>query len=575
MATVKRANDAFVTKWSKRKDYLQEPKVLRQALDELERIAEKHGLTGKYGYYFGLRSAQEEANSKLKAVANQITDTAVKLENKRQFFELKLAKIPATIQKKFLLAPELKNYRHYLKKLFDHAKHLLTEPEERILNLKTGPAHSDWIDMTSTLLAKQTRRVLNVKGKPTEKPFAEIISLTANIKKPVRDRAFAAMLEINARYAEVAESELNAIMRDKQINDELRGFTRPDQARHLADDIETETVEAMLAAVTAGFPIARDYYRLKADLFKKKKLDYHERNVPYGQIEQKYPWPKATALVSQVFGRLDPEFQTIFDRFVADGRIDIFPYQGKSGGAFCTHNLKSQPTYLLLNHTDRLQDVLTLAHEAGHGINNELMRAAQPPVYFDTPLATAEVASTFFEDFVLAEVRRNASPEWELSLRLDRLNDEVSTIFRQVAAYRFEQALHAEFRQQGYLAKEAIGKIFDQHLGAYLGPAVDRPQGSENLWVYWSHFRRFFYVYSYASGLLISKALQAKVRANPEFIKEVKKFLAAGSSDSPQNIFARLGLDITHPDFWQTGLDEIKQSLAEARALAKKLKKIK
>ena len=155
-----------------------------------------------------------------------------------------------------------------------------------------------------------------------------------------------------------------------------------------------------------------------------------------------------------------------------------------------------------------------------------------------------------------------------------KLNDDVSTIFRQVACYKFEQALHQEFRDKGYLSKEDIGRLFQKHMAAYMGDSVLQSIGSENWWVYWSHIRMFFYVYSYASGLLISKSLQNSVKQDRVFIEKVKEFLSAGKSDSPKNIFQKLGVDITKKEFWDKGLDEVEALLQETTTLAKKLGKI-
>jgi oligoendopeptidase F len=215
-----------------------------------------------------------------------------------------------------------------------------------------------------------------------------------------------------------------------------------------------------------------------------------------------------------------------------------------------------------------------MAHESGHGINNEMMRKKQHALYFETPLSTAEVASTFMEDFVLERLMEEASDELRLSLMLTKLNDDISTIFRQIALYRFEQELHAKYREKGYISKEVIGELFQKHMSAYMGDAVEQSNGSENWWVYWSHIRSFFYVYSYASGLLISKAMQAAVRKDKVFIEKVKEFLSAGSSDSPKNIFSKMGIDITDESFWKNGLDEISRLLEETKILAKKLHKI-
>jgi oligoendopeptidase F len=222
-----------------------------------------------------------------------------------------------------------------------------------------------------------------------------------------------------------------------------------------------------------------------------------------------------------------------------------------------------------------MHDVLTIAHELGHGINNELIGEKQHALDFGTPTSTAEVASTFMEDFVLEEILHKADDELRLAIMMQKLNDDVSSIFRQVACYRFEQELHAEFRKKGYLSKEQVGQLFQKHMAAYMGDAVEQSAGSENWWVYWSHIRYFFYVYSYAGGLLISKALQNGVKNNPAFIHQVKEFLSAGLSDSPKNIFAKLGIDITDRQFWDRGLDEVENLLRETTALAQSMGKIK
>ena len=256
------------------------------------------------------------------------------------------------------------------------------------------------------------------------------------------------------------------------------------------------------------------------------------------------------------------------------GQIDVFPKKGKRQGAFCTDSLLYQPTYVMLNHTNELKEVLTIAHEMGHAINSELMKKKRNTLSCGMVLSTAEVASTFMEDFVLQEIMKEADDEMKLSLMMSKLNDDVSTVMRQVACYNFEKEMHKKFREKGYLSKEEIGRLFQGNMESYMGDAVEKSEGSENWWVYWSHIRVFFYVYSYASGLLISKAMQSKVRENKDFIKKVKDFLSSGMSKSPKDIFAEMGIDVTKKEFWEQGLGEIENLLNETEALAKKLGKI-
>jgi oligoendopeptidase F len=427
------------------------------------------------------------------------------------FFSISLSRVPVDMQKKFLTAKELEPYHHVLGRYFRSAPHVLSEAEEKIMLLKSTSAYENWVRMTDTFLSKEEREVFNEKGGKDMKNFAEILSLTRDTNKKVRDSAAAAVNDILKKHAETAENELNSILEDRKVNDIIRNYSRPDSARHISDDIESETVDSLVKSISGAFEIPRKYYAFKAKLMGVKKFDYHERNVPYGKVEKHYSYEESLALVRRVLSKLDPEFGKIIDLF-GDGYVDAYPRKGKQDGAFCVHWLQTQPTYVLLNHNNKLQDVLTMAHEFGHGINNELMRKKQHALNFETSLATAEVASTFMEDFVVQEIEKSADDELRLALIMKRLDDDVSTIFRQIACYCFEKELHTEYREKGYLSQEEIGKIFQKNMAAYMGDAVEQSPGSENWWVYWGHIRRSFYVYSYASGLLISKYMQRAVK---------------------------------------------------------------
>ena len=572
---VEKMSYEFINAWKDRTDYLEDPAILRQALDQYESWKRKYYTDGDEGYYFWLRIHQDQNDPRLKARFNKIDEFSKKLENESQFFYLRIARIKPELQKRFIEYEGLARYRHFLGRIFAESRYHLSEPEEKILNLKSATSSSNWTRMTSGFLSKEERAVFTEEGKRKVMPFSEIVGLMNSKKKRVRDSAAKAFNDILARNAEVAEAEINSVFANKKIDDELRGSPRPDTLRHLADDIESEVVDALIESVSRRFTIPVRYYALKARLLKVRKLAYHERNVEYGKMARRYPYPTSVDLVRRVLGKLDPEFADIFAGFVHNGQIDAYPKKGKDSGAFCMHHLMVQPTYILLNHTGKLHDVLTIAHELGHGINNELIKKKQHALDFGTPTSTAEVASTFMEDFVLDEILHTADDELRLAIMMQKLNDDVSSVFRQVACYCFEQELHKDFRAKGYLSKEEIGKLFQKHMAAYMGGAVEQSEGSENWWVYWNHIRYFFYVYSYASGLLISKSLQNSVKQDPAFIVQVKEFLSAGLSDSPKNIFSRLGIDISDKRFWDKGLDEVDNLLDETERLAKRLGKIK
>ncbi|MDA8239046.1 MAG: M3 family oligoendopeptidase [Nitrospiraceae bacterium] len=575
MQRVETESYRFIHKWKGRKDYLSEPRVLREALDEYERWRRACGFDGDAGYYFWLRTEQDQNSPGLKARLNKIEEFGRRIENDMQFFQLRIGKVPRRRQREFLAYRGLAPYRHFLERIFAEAKYLLSEPEERILNLKSSTSYSNWIKMTFGFLAREERRVLLEGGGAGARTLPEILSLLSSREKKVRDSAARTFNAILAGYADVAEAEINSVLANKKTDDELRKVSRPDLSRHIADDVESKVVDALVKTVSGKFDIPARFYRLKARLMGVRRLRYHERNVPYGKIGAKYPFAASRDLILRVLRNLDAGFSAIFEGFLANGQIDVYPRKGKAGGAFCAHHLMSQPTYILLNHTDELSDVLTLAHELGHGINNELIRKRQNALNFGTPTSTAEVASTFMEDFVLQEIIGKADDESRLAIMVKKLDDDVSTIFRQIACYLFESELHAEFRKKGYLSKDEIGRMFSRHMAAYMGEAVEQSKGSENWWVYWNHIRYFFYVYSYAGGLLISKSLQNSVKADPRFIVKVKDFLSAGLSDSPRNIFLRLGIDIGDAVFWERGLTEVDHLLRETESLARGLGKIR
>jgi len=555
----------FINRWKEQEDYLVDPIVLKTALNEYEDLMAKYSGGGEVGFYFALRNCLNQNDPKLKAKDNKITDLTVKIGNELEFFTNRLSKVSDIKQKEFISSPYLKEYKHFLETLFLEAKHLLSESEEKVVNLMSGTAYSNWIKMTSDFLSKEERN---------GKSFSEIYNLIGDRKKAVRDSANKAFNEIISKHSDVAEAEINSILQSKKVNDELRGYKRPDTSRHISDDIDTKTIDALLFAVESRYDISKRYYRLKAGLFKVKKLKYHERNVDYGEIKKKFSFDESVQLAGKSLEKLDGDFYQIFTDMLRKGCIDVYPKKGKESSEFCINWLKEQPAYILLNHSGMISDVTTLTHEMGHAINDEMVKKKQNFLNMFTPVSTAEVASTFMQDFVLEELSKGITDKEKLTLSMIRLNDAVSSVIRQVACYKFELELHEKFRSQGYLSKQEIGSIFQKHMQSYMGEFVEQSKGSENWWIPWSHIRRFFYVYSYASGNLISQYMRNQIKKDPRYIDKVKEFLSAGSSCAPKEIFARLGINIEDKNFWLEGLKEIDELLTKTERLAKKLKKI-
>ncbi len=257
----------------------------------------------------------------------------------------------------------------------------------------------------------------------------------------------------------------------------------------------------------------------------------------------------------------------MLDNFARRGQIDVYPRQGKTGGAYCS-GLNQHPTFLLLNHVDDIRSVETLAHEMGHAIHTELSKK-QLPHYRGYSTATAEVASTFFEQLAIAKLEQHLSDKEKLIFLHNRLLGDISTIFRQIACFNFELELHQRIREAGQLDKEEIAKLLAKHLRSYTGAAMKVTSDDGYFFVSWSHIRRFFYVYSYACGQLVSRALYEKWKADPSYATKIEQFLKAGCSMSPENIFKSIGIDTTDPAFFEGGLKAIESDISQLEKLAK------
>ncbi|MEM4655215.1 MAG: M3 family oligoendopeptidase, partial [Thermosphaera sp.] len=551
MAIITQKVEEFAKKYHNDKKHLEDPNALLLALKEYENLMLSFGNEGRFIFYSSLCQSLNQNDPKIKALNNKVSELNTELTNKYRFFMLEISKIPADNQKKFLEAEVLSEYKHFLEKAFEEAKYLLSEKEENILSTVSKGAYSNWVQMIESFLSKESATIVNENREKQNVNFHELFGFLSSQNKTTRDSAAKGIAKILKKHVEVAENEINSILEFKKNTDKLRGFSRPDQSSLISNDLDSDVVDAMLNSVVSRYDISQKFYKLKASLMGVEKIDYHERTIPILSTHNKeYTYDESVDLVSTVFKNLDPLFYEIFTDMLEKRRFDVFPKEGKSGGAFCTNNLKNLPIYVLLNHKNKRNDVTTIAHEMGHAINHTLVAKNENELNNTISLATAETASTFMEDFVLEEILRTTGEKERLSIYLDILSDNINTITRQVACYKFEQDLHKNFRKKGYLSAKDINKLFKKNMKAYMGNYVKQNYKSELWWVYWSHIRYFFYVFSYASGLLISKSLQSKYREDKEFMKEIKKFLSTGGSKSPKEIFAEMGIDITNKEFW-------------------------
>ncbi len=557
-----RKADAAVASFAKRyrKDsrYLRNAKALADALLAYESLMSLPSAQALQ--YASFKKILNVADKEAEALSARLEARATKRGNQLLFFPLALGKISRAQQKAFLASPVLASYRYWLSQLFENAKYNLTEAEEKILSLKSDVSHGRWIQATSNIVNKHT---VSFEGEVLPLPKAQ--AMVRTLPTPKRRELYGKLRAIYQDVADIAESEINAVYSNKKIEDELRGMKHPYESTVRGYQNDPKTILSLVDTVAAHNDIAHRFFKVKRTLLGEKQLVYADQAAAVGSLRTKMPFADAVKLVREVFGELDPAYADIFDRLLARGQVDVYPKKGKEGGAFCASGI-GMPTFVLLNHIDDFESLKTLAHEMGHAVHAERTKT-QRPIYQGHPISTAETASTFFETAALHRLIERLPKEEQIIALHDTLQDDMGSVFRQVACFRFEQDLHAEVRKEGYVPKERIAALMQKHMQAYLGPAVTVDEADGYIFTYWSHIRYFFYVYSYAYGQLISKSLYRRVVEDPAYIKKVDGFLSAGEHKSPRDIFASCGLNTVKPEVFQAGLDQIAENVARLERL--------
>jgi len=556
-----KAFSAFEKTYKGKTDYLKNEGKLLKVLQDFESMMTKLPLY-KPVKYFGLMQQIDSKNEIARAKVTQLTERFTKNDQKIVFFELELGKISKDLQKKFLASKRLAHFRHFLDIVFKKSSHNLSEAEEKILALKSIPAYAQWIDSTEKILNKVT---VDFMGKimPVSEAQYKIMDLPLPERYDLHDKTMAAL----GTVADVAESEINAVVTNKKIDDELRGFKEAYDATILGYQNDRKSVMALVSAVTSNYGISHRFYNLKAKSLGLKKLRYADRAVGISKIAPKATFEEGVTMLRETFGKLDTRYLEILESFLKNGQLDVYPKVGKTGGAFCAPN-QNAATFVLLNHTDTLEQVSTFAHEMGHAIHSEFTRS-QSVLYQNHSMATAEVASTLFELFLFDVMFEKLSDDGKIAALHAKINDDIQTIFRQIACFSFETEMHATIRTKGAMSSAEICDMLTKHMGAYLGPVFDIRREDGFQFVSWPHLRAFFYVYSYAYGQLISRALHARYKEDKSFLEKINQFLSAGSSETPENIFKAIGIDVTKPDFWKKGLQSIESDIEKLEKLTK------
>ncbi len=542
--------------------YTANAKNLKKVLDDWSVLLTKTS-TWKPVWYLHLLQDTHTDDNKIKALFNSYHERLVKSSNQIVFFNLELGKIKPTNQKKFLNDKGLTGYKTYLTGIFEVAKYNLSESEEKLLSIKSSPAHSMWVDAQKKLLTSQM-----VKHKGKMIPIIQASLIRADL--PFKERR-AIHAEIIKKYKEIsffAEAELNAVVTNKRTTDELRGFKKPYEATVLSYQNSIKSVESLVAAVIKRYPDSQKFFKLKAKVLGLKKLTIAEMGTSMSKSARKYTVLEGVEIVRDAFNKVKPEFGDLFMSFLKNGQFDIHPKKGKRNGAYCSSG-SGVPTYILLNHIDDSNSVSTMAHEMGHAIHSELSRK-QPAIYEDYSISIAEVASTFFENVLFDyQYNRTTSKEEQATMLMERIQDDVFTTYAQISYFTFETELHEKMKEKGMLSAKEIADMLIKNRKGFLGPVFEFSPDDGYSFISVPHFRYFFYVYAYAYGQLIANALYAEYKKNPKFLEKIIYFLSAGSSKKPDDVFKDIGIDVTKTAFFEKGLDEIAEKIKRAEKLLK------
>ena len=541
------------------------PERLLAAVTELEGLEAD---LRRVGVFADLLYAADTGRAEYRALKERVELQGTEIGNTILFFELEWMELPAEAAERLMADPVLAGYRHYLHCLRRFRPYRLSEPEERLLNERDNTGRRAFARLfteCTTALSFPVER----DGATQQLTMSEVLALAHHPDRELRRRGLESLYAVLGANALVLTSVYDTLLLDHLTLDRLRRYPSPMAERHLANEIDPEAVERMMAVAEANYGLARRYFALKARLLGLPRLALYDQYAPVGNALPTCPYPEGERTILDAFQSFAPLFRDIAQRFFAQSWIDAEVRPGKIGGAFCASVTPDLHPYILCNYTDNLRDVMTVAHELGHGLHGYLARK-QSLFNAETPLTMAETASVFCEAVVFDHlVRTQADPGVRLALVCGKIEETFATVFRQTVLTRFEQAVF-ERRTRGRLTAEAISTVWLETNQRYYGDAVELTDGYRWGWSYISHFiHSRFYCYSYVFGELLVLSLYRRYKEEgARFVPRYVQLLESGGSDSPEALLQPLGVDIHDPAFWQKGFDELRALIELAEELA-------
>lgn len=536
-------------------------KALARAIREYEGIEE---ILGRVMSYAQLRFSRDSTDPTVGQFMQAMTERVTAISAHLIFFTLELNRLDDALLEQRMSDPDLARLRPWLRDLRVFRPHQLDDTLEKLLHEKEVTGRSAW-----TRLFDETIAGLRVTIDCEELTVSAALNRLSDIDRNTREKAAHAIGAVFGANARLFALITNTLAKDKEISDTWRHYPAPSSYRNRSNMVEDEVVDALVTAVVGDFPrLSHRYYTMKAKWLGLEKLQHWDRNAPLpGDDDSLIAWDEAKRRVLAAYGAFSPELAEVGGEFFSNKWIDAGLHPGKSGGAFAHPTVPAAHPYLLLNYHGKTRDVMTLAHELGHGVH-QMMAAGQGYLMSGTPLTLAETASVFGEMLTFrALLDAETDPARRRIMLASKVEDMLNTVVRQIAFYTFERQLH-DARRKGELTAEQIGEIWLDVQRQSLGPAFEFTPEYSVFWAYVPHFVHSpFYVYAYAFGDCLVNALYGVFQSgHPGFQAKYLDMLRAGGTKRHKELLAPFGLDASDPAFWQRGLDVISGFIDELEA---------
>lgn len=559
--------DTFVNTYRGRVADLSASELLT-AMNEMEALSDK---AYRLGLFANLLYATDTNNPQYGALVQKLTEFDAEMEQKLLFFELEWLELDDATADKLLADPALDKFKHYLEAERRYKPYKLSEVEEQLLVEKAITGRSAWGRFFSQVMGAAR---YTFEGEQLTQ--SQILSKIQDANREIRRKGADAMTEGLRQRAMELTYIFNVLAADKFFEDRRRGYSTWLSSRNLSNKVADEVVDALVQAVTSNYDIVARHYNLKRILLGLDELTDYDRYapLPVKASDKLFQWHEAREIVMNAYQAFSPRMAEITQLFFDQNWIHAALQPGKRGGAFSAGGPPSAHPFILMNYTGRENDVSTLAHELGHGVHQYLASEAQGLLNASTPLTTAEMASTFGEMLVFTDMmEREPDPEARLAMLARKIEDTFATVFRQIAMNRFEDGLHNARRSEGELTTERISEIWMETQRAMFEGSVNLRDDYSIWWSYVPHFLQVpGYVYAYSFGELLVLALfKIYQERGAEFVPAYLDVLASGGSDWPDQILAKVGVDLTDLNFWNEGLEILRDMVTQEEALAREI----